>query len=131
MSNPATFLRRVLAVDAIGCAVSGVALLAASAPIAGLTGLPVGLVEGAGAALLPFAAFLGWTASRATPPAGAVWTIIALNALWVIGSLAVAAGFGAQPNAVGSAIIVGQALAGATFAELEYLGLKRLRVRLA
>jgi hypothetical protein len=132
MSHPATFLRRVLAVDSVGCAVSGIALLAGANALAAPLGMPAALLEGAGVALLPFAAFLGWLASRELPPAAGVWAVIAINTLWVIDSLLLAAGaFGIEPTTLGVAVIVGQALLGATLAELEYVGLKRLRPRLA
>lgn len=131
MSHPATFLRRVLAVDAIGCVAMGAAMIAGASFAAPLLGVAATLLEGAGLALLPFAAFVGWLASRETPPAAGVWAVILINALWVIDSLLVAAGTWAPPTTLGSVLIVGQALAVATLAELEYVGLKRLRLRAA
>ncbi|MDO9488828.1 MAG: hypothetical protein Q7J32_10680 [Sphingomonadaceae bacterium] len=131
VSMSATFLRRVLAVDAIGAAVSAVALIAASATIAPLLGLPASLIEGVGIAFIPFAAFVGWLASREAPPAAGVWAVILLNALWVVESLLVAAGMWFQPNSTGVAIIVVQALGIATLAELEYVGLKKMRASVA
>ena len=129
MSHPATFLRRVLAVDAIGAAVSAIALIAGAEAIAPLLGLPASLIESVGIAFVPFAAFVGWLASRETPPAVGVWAVILLNGLWVVESLLVAAGTWFQPNSVGVAVIVVQALGIATLAELEYVGLKKLRGR--
>lgn len=123
----ATFLRRVLAIDAIGAAVSAVALIAASSTIAPLLGLPASLIESVGIAFVPFAAFVGWLATRETPPAAGVWAVILLNVLWVVESLLVAAGTWFQPNGVGVAVIVVQALGIATLAELEYVGLRKLR----
>lgn len=127
MSHRATFLRRVLAVDAIGAAVSGIALIAGAEAIAPLLGLPVSLIESVGIAFVPFAAFVGWLASRETPPATGVWAVMLLNALWVVESLLVAAGVWFQPSSFGVAVIVAQALGIATLAELEYVGLKRMR----
>ena len=131
MSHPATFLRRVLAFDAISCVAMGGAMIAGSSLAAPLLGVPATLLQGAGAALLPFAAFVGWLASRDVPPAAGVWAAIVINALWVVDSLLLAAGVGAAPTTLGIALIVGQALAVATLAELEYVGLKRLRLRAA
>jgi len=127
MSHPATFLRRVLAVDAIGAVVSAVALIAGAGTIAPWLGLPVSLIESVGIAFVPFAALVGWLASRDTPPAAGVWAVILLNAAWVVDSLLVAAGVWFQPTSVGAAIIVAQALGIATLAVLEYVGLTRLR----
>jgi hypothetical protein len=131
MSNPATFLRRALAFDAISCLGMGAGMLAGSSLVAPLLGLPATLLEGAGAALLPFGAFVGWLASRETPPSAGVWAVILINALWVIDSLLVAAGTWAQPTTLGIVFVAGQALVVATLAELEYVGLKRLRPRIA
>jgi hypothetical protein len=127
----ATFLRRVLAVDAIGAAVSAIALMAASDRIAPLLGLPASLIESVGIAFVPFAAFVGWLASRESPPAAGVWAVILLNALWVVESLLVAGGVWFEPNSVGVVVIVVQALGIATLAELEYVGLKKLRTAAA
>lgn len=128
MTTNATFLRRVLAIDAIGCAVSGLVLLADAGLLAAPLGLPATLLETAGLGLLPFAAFLGWLATRAVPPAAGVWAVIALNALWVVESLVLATGMaGPQPTTLGAAVIVGQAIMGAVLAELEFVGLKRLQ----
>lgn len=127
MSRPATFLRRVLAVDAIGAAVSAALLFAGAEAIAPLLGLPVSLIQSVGLAFVPFAAFVGWLASRDAPPIVGVWAVILLNALWVVESLLVAGGVWFEPNSVGVVVIVVQALGIATLAELEYVGLKRLR----
>lgn len=131
MSNPATFLRRVLAFDAISCLGMGALMIAGAAFAEPLLGVPPPLLQSSGAALLPFAAFVGWLASRETPPAAGVWAAIAINAIWVIDSLLLAAGTWAQPTTLGIVMIVGQALVVATLAELEFVGLKRLRVRTA
>lgn len=131
MSNPATFLRRVLAFDAISCVGMGALMIAGAALAEPVLGIPASLLETSGAALLPFAAFVGWLASRESPPAAGVWTAIAINAIWVVDSLLLAAGTWQQPTTLGIALIVGQALVVATLAELEYVGLKRLRLRTA
>lgn len=130
MHSSSAFLRRVLAVDAIGCAISGVALLVAAETVAALTALPVSLVEGAGAVLLPFSALVGWTASRETPPVAGVRAVIAVNMLWVAESLLVAGGAWTQPNSLGTAIVVGQALVGAILTHFEVVGLRRMRMQL-
>lgn len=131
MSHPATFLRRVLAVDAISCVAMSAGMIAGASLAAPLLGVPATLLEGAGVALLPFAAFVGWLASRETPLAVGVRAAIVINALWIVESLLLAAGAGASPTTLGTVLIVGQALVVATIAELEYVGLKRLRLQVA
>lgn len=61
-------LPAVLRADAALGFAMGVALALAAGPVAGLTGLPPGLLRGAGLALLPVAAFMAWAARPAAPP---------------------------------------------------------------
>jgi hypothetical protein len=82
-----SFLRRVLIVDALISGASGVAMFALADVFASLLQLPVDLVREAGIILLPFAAFVGFVASRQEPARLAVWAIIAMNILWVVDSI--------------------------------------------
>ena len=82
-----SFLRRVLNVDALISGASGVAMFALADVFASLLQLPVDLVREAGIILLPFAAFVGFAASRQEPARLAVWAIIAMNILWVVDSI--------------------------------------------
>ena len=81
------FLRRVLVVDAVSSAALGLAMLTFTSFTANLLDLPIDLLTEAGLVLLPFAAFVGYVASREQPPRPAVWVIIAINALWVVDSV--------------------------------------------
>jgi hypothetical protein len=115
----ATFLRRTLAADAATCAAMGALLAGFPAPLAGLLGLPAGLLFYAGIALFPCAALmLAAMKSRAL-----AWLVIAGNAAWILGSVAVL--LVASPTALGYAFIIAQAIAVAVLAELEYVGLAR------
>ncbi|HYD57453.1 MAG TPA: hypothetical protein VEB41_11145 [Burkholderiales bacterium] len=114
-------LRTVLWMDALTCVFTGLALSLFSARLSGWLGLPEPLLFYAGLFLFPTAAFMAWTASRATMPAPAVWMVIGGNALWVLGSLLVLA---MSPTAFGYASVIAQAAAVAVLAELEYLGLR-------
>jgi ABC-type proline/glycine betaine transport system permease subunit len=75
--------------------------------------------------LVPFAALLAVVATRARISRAAVWTIIAANAAWTIGSFGLLA-VGIAPTALGYAFVIAQALAVAILAELEYTGLRTL-----
>jgi hypothetical protein len=55
-----------------------------------------------------------------------VWTVIALNAVWVIESVWLLAGDWVQPNALGTAFVLAMAAAVAGLACLEYAGLRRM-----
>jgi hypothetical protein len=58
----------------------------------------------------------------------AIWTVIALNALWIAESAWVALGGEFAPSGWGQAFIAAQALAVVVFAELEVMGLRRSRL---
>lgn len=120
-----TFLRRVLLVDAISSALMGAALLTLTDLFASLCNLPSQLLMESGLALLPFAAFVGYLASRLAPPRSGTWCVVALNAAWVLGSAALLLSGAIAPNAFGYAFIVIQAVVVGAFAELQYMGLRR------
>lgn len=125
------FLRRVLLLDAVSSGGMGLLALMFATPIAGLLNLPESLLTQVGLVLLPFAAFVGYLASRSTPSRLGVWIVIGLNALWVIDSILILATGWVEPNALGYAVVIAQALAVSVFAELEYVGLRRSRLALA
>jgi hypothetical protein len=63
-----SFLQRVLAADATLCLVAGLVLAGGAGFWAGILGLPVDLLRGAGLALLPVAGFVAWLARRRPSP---------------------------------------------------------------
>ncbi|GAA5047340.1 CHASE2 domain-containing sensor protein [Thermocatellispora tengchongensis] len=118
-------LTRVLWLDTIATGGFAIILAAAAAPLADLLALPEPLLRWAGIALLPYAAVLGYLAGRRTRPRAAIWTLIAVNALWAIDSIALLFTGWVDPNPLGTAFVVVQALAVAAIAELQYMGLRR------
>jgi len=120
-----SLLRRVLVVDAVTSGAMGVAMIAFAELFASLLQLPVELVSEAGIVLLPFAAFVGFVASRPEPTRIAVWIIIALNAVWVVDSIMLLFSGWVTPNGLGYAVVIAQAAAVLVLADLEYMGLKR------
>ncbi|WP_437554601.1 hypothetical protein WME97_21870 [Sorangium sp. So ce367] len=121
----ARFLRRVLLADAALSGATGLLMLAAAAPLAGLTGLPEALFRWAGASLLPFAALVAWLGTRERPARGAVVAVVVANALWVVDSVLLLALGWFEPTAIGYAFVAAQALAVALFAEAQVIGLRR------
>ncbi|WP_376095252.1 hypothetical protein ACE7GA_02715 [Roseomonas sp. CCTCC AB2023176] len=117
-------LRRVLLLDAAACTGFGVLLLAAAGPLGDLMALPVGLLRGVGAVLLPFAAFVAWLGTQAEPSRRVVLGVIAFGALWVIESIALFALGWIAPNALGTAFVLGQAALVAGFAATEWAALR-------
>ena len=133
MAAATTALRRLdltslpiaLRLDAIVTAANGAAYLVAAGPLSELLGLSAPLLRIAGAGLLAFAAvvWLVATAQHMARPAPAA--IIALNAVWAIGSVAAVLADLGTPTTAGAAWMIAQALVVAGFAELQLAGLRR------
>ena len=120
-----SLLRRVLIVDAVSSGVMGVAMFALADLFASLLQLPVEVIREAGIILLPFAAFVGFVASRSEPARIAVWAIIALNIVWVVDSIVLLFTGWVAPNALGYVFVIAQAAVVLVLADFEYMGLKR------
>ncbi len=114
-----TFLRRVLALDAVTSSVAAVALVFAAGPLAELTGLPQPLLFWAGIVLVPWTAALAIFSSRATMPRLALVDIAAINALWVAASVALLATGWVSPNTFGILFVLAQAAGVAVYALLQ------------
>jgi hypothetical protein len=123
--GPSSFLRRALVADAAISGSTGVLLILGAGPLSGALGIPAPLLRYAGLSLVPFVALVASLAARATLPRGGVWTVIALNAAWVLASALLLFSGRVAPTALGSAFVVAQALAVGFFAELQYVGLRR------
>ena len=123
--RPDLFLRRVLMADAGVSAAVGALMAAGAGPLQRLTGLPPSLLIPAGLALLPYAAYLVWIATRPVLPRAAVWAPIVLNLVWAADCAAVAFGGAFAPTALGEAFLAVQVLTVLAFAELEFVGLRR------
>jgi hypothetical protein len=120
-------LRPLLWFDAVTCAAMGVLLAAGSGPLSALLGLPMALLTEAGIFLLLFSLFVGWTAAR-PDPSGAVRLLIAANAAWVVGSLAVIAGPWLHPTGLGTAFVAVQATCVTAIALLQSAAVARTSV---
>jgi len=127
MSSPATssFLRRVLVADAMISGMTGLLMVVDAGALEGMLGVPAALLRYAGLSLLPFAALVFGLSRRDSLPRAGVWAVIALNAAWVVASVWLPLGGWISPNVLGYAFILGQALAVAVFAEMQYVGLRK------
>jgi len=123
MTTANLFLRRILTVDAVISGTSGVLMLAAATLLERRLALPAPLLRYAGFSLLPFAALVLYLAKRDVLPRGGVRTVIALNAAWVVASVALL--FTVTPTTLGYAFVIAQAVTVAALAELQYMGLRR------
>lgn len=120
-----SFVRRVLVADAVISGATGLLMIATAGMLDALLGVPATLLRYSGAILLPFAAAVGWLARHDTLPKGAVWAVIAANALWAADSIVLLFTGWIAPTVLGYTFIVFQALVVAAFAELQYVGLRR------
>ncbi|WP_226580006.1 hypothetical protein [Acuticoccus sediminis] len=117
MSANRNSLRTILLVDAGTCGVMGAFLLAARQAVAGATGLPPDLVVYAGLALLPTAAVMALVAMETLPLRTGTGLVVAGNALWIAGSLAVVALL--PLTIVGVAFVLAQSMAVAVLMAME------------
>jgi hypothetical protein len=118
MTQLNSFLRRVLAADAVTCVAAGALMAFGAGVLAPLTGLPQPLLLWAGVILFPVAALMAFLSRRDTAPAPLVWLVVLGNAGWVVGSIAVL--ILAQPTTLGFAFVVAQAAAVAVLTVLEW-----------
>lgn len=122
-----SYLKKVLIADAAISAAAAIAMMAGSAFLPALLGLPSELLLWAGVALIPFVAGLFLVLRQPQVARGAVVAIIAINIAWVLASLVVAFGPVFAPTVLGKVFVVAQAAAVALFAELQIIGLRRIR----
>lgn len=121
----ATFLRRVLLLDAASSGAMGLLLLTSSGLLAGVLNLPAELLQEAGIVLVPFAMLLGFVSTRSRLSRVVVWALIAVNAIWAIDSIVLLFTGWVQPNVLGHMFVAGQAAFVAVMAELEFIGMRK------
>ena len=125
-SSPASnLLRRALIVDAIVTGACALLLAFGGRLLEALLGLPASLLTIAGVSLIVYTAFLAWLIRRDTLPRGAVWFVIAGNALWAIDSVLLLFTNWVDPTVIGQVFVLFQAVIVAVFAEAQYVGLRR------
>lgn len=76
--------------------------------------------------MLPFVTFVAYVATRENTAPRAVWAVILVNALWVVASIGLLLSGWVAPNGLGITFVIVQALAVGLFAELQYVGLRRV-----
>jgi hypothetical protein len=119
MSTYRLRLQSLLVIDAATCAAMGTLLLVASGPVAALTHLPATFLFGAGAVLLPIAAFVAIVSRTRPVPRWAAKLVVQGNLAWVLASIALPVLGLVRPNALGWVFLVGQAAVVALLAKLE------------
>jgi uncharacterized membrane-anchored protein len=118
------FLSRVLMADGVVSGLSGLALVAAPAPIAGLIGLrSAGVVAAVGVGLLVYAARLIRNARREAPRRDEVKLAVVLNLAWIVGTVVVIVSGWLNREGNWALILVGDVVL--VFAVLEGIGLRK------
>ncbi|MCP4621365.1 MAG: hypothetical protein GY844_33605 [Bradyrhizobium sp.] len=125
MINPSLFLRRALIADAIFSGVAALGFTFGAGPFGALFNLPEVFLLEVGLFLIAYAAFVGWLGSRQTMMKALVLIVIAGNAAWTLGSIALLFSGGVSPNVLGMVMVLAQAIATGVFAELQYIGLRK------
>ena len=123
--HPSALLRLALRADAAVTSANGAAYLLAAPLLHDLLGLPAGLLRGLGCFLLVFGAAVGFLATRSTISAGAAATVVAVNLLWAVDSVAAAVAGWGSPTPVGTAWVVLQAAVVSGFGGLQWVGVRR------
>jgi hypothetical protein len=125
MINPSVFLRRAILADAIFSGASALVLTFGAGALAPMLNLPEALLRETGLFLIAYAALVGWLGTRQSMPKALVLIVIAGNAAWTIGSIALLFSGAVTPNLLGEAVVAIQASATGAFAELQYIGLRK------
>jgi hypothetical protein len=125
MIHPSLFLRRALLADAIFSGAGAVGFTLGAALFASLLNLPEALLRETGLFLVAYAIFVGWLGTRQAIPKALVAIVIAGNIAWTVASIALLFSGAVEPNLLGEAVVIAQAIATGVFAELQYVGLQR------
>ena len=125
MINPSPFLRRALIADAVFSGVAALGFTFGAGTFASLFNLPEALLRETGLFLIGYAAFVGWLGSRQLTMKALVMIVIAGNAAWTFGSIALLLSGAVSPNLPGMVMVVAQAIATGVFAELQYIGFRK------
>uniref|UniRef100_Q07RA6 Integral membrane protein n=1 Tax=Rhodopseudomonas palustris (strain BisA53) TaxID=316055 RepID=Q07RA6_RHOP5 len=131
MIHPSLLLRRAIQLDALVSGAMAALLTIGAGALAPLLNLPELLLRQTGLLLIVYAALVGWLGARALMPKPLVVVVIAGNALWVLGSVALLLSEAVAPSRLGIGFVLMQAIAVGGFAELQFIGLRRSRDAMA
>ncbi len=103
--------RLTLQIDTLTCAAMAALLLVLAGPLGDWLNLPVDFLRWVGVILLPWTALLAWFASRQHVTRGFMLVVIAVNVVWVAGSIGLLVSNQVDPNGWGVAFVLVQAAA--------------------
>ena len=125
MIQPSLLLRRAILADAIFSGGSAVLLALGAGELAPLLSLPEALLRETGLFLIAYTALVGWLGTRPSMPKPLVAIVIAGNAAWTVGSIALLFSGAVTPNLLGELFVAVQAIIVGALAELQFIGLRR------
>jgi hypothetical protein len=125
MIQPSLLLRRAILADAIFSGASAVLLALGAGELAPLLNLPEALLRETGLFLIAYTALVGWLGMRPSMPKPLVAIVIAGNAAWTVGSIALLFSGAVTPNLLGELFVAVQAIIVGALAELQFIGLRR------
>ena len=125
MIQPSLLLRRAILADAIFSGGSAVLLTLGAGALAPLLSLPEALLRETGLFLIAYTALVGWLGMRPSMPKPLVAIVIAGNAAWTVGSIALLFSGAVTPNLLGELFVAVQAIIVGALAELQFIGLRR------
>ncbi|MGC2780140.1 MAG: hypothetical protein WA418_31320 [Bradyrhizobium sp.] len=125
MITSSPLLRQALLADALFSGVAAVGLTGGAGWLSSMLQLPDALLRETGLFLIAYTILVGWLASRVAAPRALILLVIAGNAAWTVGSIALLFSGMVAPNVVGEIFVAAQAVATGVFAELQYMGMRR------
>ena len=125
MMIPSLFLRRALQADTVFSGVGAAIFSLGPSELAPLFNLPEALLRETGLFLIAYTALVGWMSTRPSLPTILVGIVVIGNAAWTLASIALLFSGAVTPNLLGEAVVIAQAIATGTLAELQYIGLRR------
>lgn len=120
-------LRLALRVDAAATGTMGIAALAGGSLLSAPLGAPTPALLAVGGFCVVYAIGLAALAARPSMPVPLVWTVVLCNLAWAVASIVTAAV--APLTVLGIVVTVAQGVAVAVFADVQWLGLRRLFAR--
>lgn len=128
MINPSPFLRHMILADAVITGAMALLLATLAHALGPLLDLPDVLLREVGLFLLAYAALVGFIGARRRMHRLAVWAIVITNTVWTFDSIALLFTGWVQPNLLGQAFIVMQAVSVGVIAGLQFIGLRRSEI---
>ena len=118
-------LKYALIGDAVASGATGLLMAAGAGLLSDMLGLSTSLLTYAGFFLLPYAAAVAFVGTRKSINPRTVWSIIALNLLWVIDSAVLLVSQTPAPTLLGVIFVAFQALVVFAFAVAQTIGLRQ------